>query len=111
MMRRPGGPQRPAGLGDVDDAVGDVGDLGLAGAVGQPDVGLDALGREVAAGSSSGYSVDTRTPCGQVLDPLDAAVAGDRHDDLDRVGRRLRVPQLARGSRRRRRSPRPSRAR
>ena len=49
-----GGAQRPAGLGDVDDAVGDVGDLRLAGAVRQPDVGVDALRREEAAGRAPG---------------------------------------------------------
>ena len=51
---QPGGPQGPPGLGDVDDAVGDVGDLGLARAVGQPDVGLDALGGEEPPRSASG---------------------------------------------------------
>ena len=36
---------------------------------------------------SSGYSVDTRTPCGQVLDPLDGRVARARPPRSGRAGR------------------------
>ena len=64
---QPGGPQRPAGLGDVDDAVDDVGHLRLGGAVGQPDVGLDAALGEVAAGQL-GVLGRHPQPCGQVRD-------------------------------------------
>ena len=59
-----GGLQRPARLGDLDDTVGDVRDLGLARPVRQADVGLDAELGEVAR-VSSGYSDDTRTPSGR----------------------------------------------
>ena len=45
-----GGGQGPAGLGDLHHGVGDVGDLGLGGAVGEPDLGLDALLLEEPAG-------------------------------------------------------------
>ena len=60
-----GGPQRPAGLGDLDHGVGDLGDLGLGGAVGQHDLGLDPVGGSRKRRVSSGYSVDTRTPAGR----------------------------------------------
>ncbi len=40
---QPGGPQRTAGLGDLDDAVGDVGDLRLGRPVRQAHVGVDAM--------------------------------------------------------------------
>ena len=64
MIRRPAARKRPTGLGDVDDAVGDVGDLRLGRAVRQPHVGVDALGCEVAGGQL-GYSLVTRTPWGR----------------------------------------------
>ncbi len=38
-----GGPERPARLGDLDDAVRDLGDLGLGRAVGEDDVGEHAV--------------------------------------------------------------------
>ena len=68
MILRPGGAQRPAGLGDVDDAVDDVGHLRLGGAVAEADVGVDALLLEEAPGQ---LGVLARHPhaLGQVLDP------------------------------------------
>ena len=93
-MLQPGGAQRAPGLGDVDHAVGDVGDLGLAGAVRQPHVGVDAaLGEEALV--ISGYSEVTRTPSGRSSTDSNARVAGDRDDDPHRVGRGLRVLQFA----------------
>ena len=62
-----GGPQRPARLGDLDHAVGDVGDLGLARPVAQPDIGGRCRDRRSSGRVSSGYSVDTRTPAGSSL--------------------------------------------
>ena len=50
MILQPGGAQGPAGLGDVDDAVDDVGHLGLGRAVGEADVGLDARASRRTAG-------------------------------------------------------------
>ena len=50
MIAQTGRAQGPAGLGDLDDAVDDVGHLGLGGAVGEPDVGVDALVGEEAPG-------------------------------------------------------------
>ena len=66
MISQPGRPQGPPGLGDLDDAVGDVGDLGLARAVPEAHVGLDTLVGEVPSGRAAGYSVDTRTPLGSL---------------------------------------------
>jgi len=55
------GPPRaaPGGLGDLDDAVSDIRHLRLGGAVGERNVGIDALGDERSTGQL-GYSVETR---------------------------------------------------
>ena len=79
-----GGAQRPAGLGDVDDAVGDVGHLGLTGAVGQADVGGDAACGEVAAGQL-GVLRRHAHALWEVLDTLGRGIAGDGDDDADGV--------------------------
>ena len=50
MISQAGGPQRAAGLGDLDDRVGDLGDLGLGRAVRERDVGVDAVLLEEAPG-------------------------------------------------------------
>ena len=47
---QPGRLEGPARLGDLDHGVGDLGDLGLGRAVGEPDVGLDAVLGQIAAG-------------------------------------------------------------
>ena len=52
---------------------------------------FDSKNRRVSAG----YSVETRTPLGRSSTRSTRRVAGDRDDHLDRVGRGLRVPQLA----------------
>ena len=52
------GAQRPAGLGDLDDRVGDVGHLGLGGAVREGHLGVDAVLVEVAAGQLGVLGVD-----------------------------------------------------
>ena len=94
MILQPGGAQGPAGLGDLDDAVGDVGDLGLAGAVGQAHVGVDAELLEVAAGQLRVLRRHAH-PVGELRRLGDRGVAGDGDDHADRVARRLRVLQLA----------------
>jgi hypothetical protein len=53
ITRRPAA-RNATGLGDVDHAVGDVGDLGFAGAVREANIGLHAARRKI--GVSSGYS-------------------------------------------------------
>ena len=50
MILSPAARRARPGLGDLDDAVDDVGDLGLGGAVGEADVGVDALARRRTAG-------------------------------------------------------------
>ena len=66
--------------GDLDDSVGDVGDLGLARPVAQPDIGGDAVIDEIAAGELrilSGHSDAIR----QFLDGRDRRVLGDGDDE------------------------------
>ena len=94
MIAQPGGAERPAGLGDLDDAVGDVGDLGLGGAVGQAHVGVDALGGEVPLGELRVLAGDAHA-LRQILDSLHRRVGGHGSDDQDRVRRGLAVAQLA----------------
>ena len=84
-----GGPQRPAGLGDLDHAVGDVGHLGLGGAVGERDLGRRRPCAARARLVSSGYSVaHPQRPAARPGRPavLDRRVVGHGQDDLDRVG-------------------------
>ena len=83
---QPGSPQCAAGLGDLDDAVGDVRDLRLAGSVAQPDVGVDAVVGEVALGQL-GILGRHAHAVGQFLDGRDRGVVGDGEDELDRVAR------------------------
>src|SRR4051812_36251376 len=88
-----GGPQRPAGLRAVDDAVDDVGHLGLGGAVAQADVGLDALLLEEPPrelGVLRGHPHALR----EVFHPFGGIVARDRHHDAERLRGGLRVLQL-----------------
>ena len=107
---QPGRAQGATGLGDVDDAVGDVGDLRLAGAVRQADVGGDALRFEEALRQRRVLRRHSHT-LRELLDPFDIGVAGDRDDDADGVARLLRVPELTEAHDFARRSPRPSRGR
>ena len=65
-----GSAQGRPGLGDLDDDVDDVGHLGLGGAVGQLDAGVDAALLEEAAGEIGilgGDSYSSR----KILDPLE----------------------------------------
>ena len=89
-------PQRPAGLGDVDHDIHDVGHLGLGGTVRKPDVGLDALLDEVAAGHLRILARDPNA-VREVGHRLVRGVAGDGHDDLDGTRRRLRIVEFAEG--------------
>ena len=88
-----GGADGPPGLGDVHDAVDDVGHLGLGGAVGQRDVGLDAPIGEEALGQTGVLARDPHA-LRQVLDALPGSVVGHGHDDLHRVVGGLGVAQL-----------------
>ena len=91
---QPGRPQRPAGLGDLDDRVGDVGDLRLGRPEGESDLGAHSpLGQETLGERRvlGRYPAAVR----QVLDLLHRRVRGDGEDDLDGLGRHLGVLQLA----------------
>ena len=90
----PRGAQRAARLGELDDRVGDVGDLRLGGAVAELHVGIDALLGEVAPGELGVLGVHDE-PRPEVLDALRGVVGRDREHDLDRARRVLRVQQLA----------------
>ena len=89
-----GGLECTAGFGDVDDAVGDVGNLGFTRTVGQPHVGLDALLREEALGHLGVFAGDTNA-VGQVFNALCGRITVDGHDDAHGVGGGLRVLQFA----------------
>ena len=91
-----GGAQRAARLGDLDDGVGDVGHLGLGGAVRQLDVGVDAVLRQVPLGQLGVLGVHPG-PRREVLDRLRGRVGGDGEDDADGAGGRLGVVQLGEG--------------
>ena len=86
MILQARGPQRPAGLGELDDAVGDVGHLRLGRAVREADVGVDAVLLEEPAGQLGVLGGDAHA-LRQVLDRLDRRVGGDRDDDADRAAR------------------------
>src|SRR5262249_31958867 len=75
-------------------AVGDVGDLGFRGAVGEPDVGLAAPGLEEPPGQLGVLRRDAHA-VGEVVDPLHLGVGPDRHHHLDGVAGGLRIGQLA----------------
>ena len=74
------GAQRAAGFGDVDYAVGDVGNLGLAGAVREPDVGFDALFCEVATGEFGVFGAHPQ-PLGKLVNCVSGRIAShcDNH--------------------------------
>ena len=90
---QPRGAQRATGLGDVDDGVGDLGDLRLGGAVRQRDLGLHAVLLEEAARQLRILGVDAHA-VGEILHRLPRAVARHREHDARRPSRRLRVVQL-----------------
>ena len=82
----------------LDDAVGDVGHLGLGGAIGERDVGLDPVrgqGPPGELGVLGGHPQTARSPLGQVGQRLARRVLGDGQHDPDRVGGGLGVGQLA----------------
>ena len=106
-----GGPQRPAGLGAVDDAVDDVGHLGLGGAVRQADVGLGRPGRRRTAGSAAGTrSRPGRRRAGPRPCPT-ASRSGTATTMRNGLDDAFEYSQLAQGHDVARRSPRPSRGR
>ena len=88
-----GGPQGPPRLGDLNDGVGDLRDLGLGGTVRQADFGLDAVGRQEAPGETRVLG-DTRTPAGSSATRPRRGVLAHRQDHPDRTGAGLAVAQL-----------------
>ena len=89
-----GGLEGPAGLGDVDHDVDDVGNLCFGGAVRETDVGVDASSLEVALRDLGIFGRDLH-PRRQVGDRLPRRVLRHRHHDAHRLGGGFRVLQLA----------------
>ena len=88
-----GGAQRAAGLGELDDGVGDLGDLGFGRAVRERDLGLHAVLLEEPARELGVLGVHAHA-VGEVLDRLPRLIAADGEHDAGRAGGRLRVVQL-----------------
>ena len=91
---QPGRGQGPAGLGEIDHRVHDVGHLGLGGPVAQGDAGLDPGVGEEAAGQL-GVLGGHPDAGGQVRHRLVRRVPADGQHHPHRIGRGLRVAQLA----------------
>jgi len=86
--------QGPAGLGEVDHGVHDLGRLRFGGAIAQPHVRVHAALSEEPPGEL-GVLARHPHPVRQVGERLELAVIGHRHHDAHRPRRGLGVPQLA----------------
>ena len=88
-----GGAQGAARLGDLDDRVGDLGNLRLGGAVRERDPRVDPVLLEEAPRELRVLRVHAHVGR-QIADRLPRRVAGDREHHPDRAGGGLRVVQL-----------------
>ena len=82
------GPQCPTCLGDINDAISNVGNLGFGRTVRQTYVGLDSAFGEITLGQIWILRTDAHT-MRQVGDTLGRAITSNGYDNLDGIGRRL----------------------